>query len=185
MVKKLKKFVIDCETGGICPKTCGLLSFTFKELNKKNVKTFYVKPNNKLDYTEEAFGVNKLSLKLVRKIGVSETQAIKEIISICDGNKIEIIGQNVSFDYNFLKELFSRHKKDINEYISYHLRETNQLAMFLNDANIYKFKWFGLSSIYETLFGKKFKDAHTSLGDVIATEKVYNKLMKILKGAMK
>lgn len=170
---EMKVFVIDVETGGVNPETDGLCSITMKEYRKNNVLNFFIKPTKDMVYHQEAFNVNGLSNKFLRKNGITEKQAIKLILDFIKGDKFQILGHNTNFDYRFLKALFDRHGYEINDYVSYRLRDTQAIGMFLNDCGLESYESFSLGNMYEVSFGNSIRNAHSSLGDVKATERLY------------
>lgn len=177
------QFVVDTETGGLDPKTDALCSVTLKQLNKKKILDLYIRPT-RLKYNKKAMEVNGLTKEFLRKEGVGELAVILQIIELASsvGKRIELIGQNTQFDYHFLMELFNRHGYDMNDYISHHLRDTKVLAMALKDADcIQAERGTSLGNLYREAFGRKFANAHSSLADVKATEKLWNHYLDMLR----
>jgi DNA polymerase III epsilon subunit-like protein len=168
-----KIYVCDLETGGIFPETDGICSITLKEFGKDNVLNFFIKPKNGLRYLKEAFEVNGLNKDFLKRNGITEKEALKMIINFTKGEKFMILGHNTNFDYLFLKALFERHGYNINDFISYRLRDTQVIGLFMSDCGLESYESFSLGNMHEITFGNKIRHAHSSLGDVLATELLY------------
>jgi DNA polymerase III alpha subunit (gram-positive type) len=177
--------IIDTETGGLVAEECGLCSVTLKVLNGEAIKTIYIKPEKDLRYEQSAFNVNKLSIEKLEKIGIAPEKAIQEIaafISYHFNSKPYMLGHNTTFDLGFLTAFFKRNGNvDFKRMVNYHLMDTMYYAQVLHFSGIKPFDNFKLKTIHFTLFQKEIEDAHTSEGDVLATERVYNRLFKILQ----
>lgn len=172
-----KKYVCDVETGGLDKIECALMSVTLKEYGKNRILDIFIKPT-KLRYEAKALEINGLTKKFLREHGVTEKQAIKLIKEFTNGEVFEIIGQNVSFDYEFLRQLFFRHNENPDLIMSWRLRDTMVIGKFLSDCGLKNYSSFSLGTMYEEEFGRKIKKQHTSLADVKATERLYKKFVE-------
>lgn len=176
----------DCETGGLQPFRCGLCSITLKVIGEEHMKTIYIKPQPNLKYDEYAFKVNNLSKEILEDKGVSEKEAIEQIkdfIKTYGGFKPRLMAHNIVFDAQFTNALFARNNEEklFTDLGHYHPIDTMILMRALKDAGIIDIQKLNLSSCYYYFFGKQFQDAHTSDGDVLATEQVYLKIIETMK----
>ena len=78
-----------------------------------------------------------------------------------------IIGHNINFDIRMLKNEFIRNKKDFVLIESKLIEDT----MSLSGGKI------KLGVLYEKLFNEKMENAHNAYYDVLATYKVYKRLI--------
>lgn len=171
--KDMNVYVVDLETGGINPETDGICSITLKEYRKNNVLNFFMKPKIGLKYSREAFAVHGLSNKFLKENGITEKEALKQIINFTKGQRFMLIGHNTNFDYRFLKALFERHKYNPDDFISYRLRDTQVIGLFMNDCGLEEYDSCSLGNMHEVTFGSKIRNQHSSMADVTATERLY------------
>ena len=184
-----KMLVFDTETGGLNHKTDALCSVTMKVTGEdKNIKTWFIKPQDKLNYTVKAMEVNGLTKDLLEEKGISENDCIGEIVSFIGKNwenKPVILGQNVGFDIDFINQLFSRNSMhSFTSMIHHRKRDTQQISIFLGDCGI-DMPSIKLSDAYKFFVGEELVDAHTSEADVIATENLYLAQIKFVSDKLK
>ena len=175
----MKEVVVDVETGGLNPVSNALCSVTMKYLNEDKILNIFIKPSS-LGYNDAAMKINGLTLDFLEEKGVSEVEAVQQIVDFFDSERVEIIGHNVSFDFNFLSELFRRVGENISDYISHHKFDTVSLAMILRKRGIKDFKSLSLGNIYKDLFDEDILNQHSSLADVLATERIFNSMNDLL-----
>lgn len=173
---------IDVETGGFDANKNIICSVCMKKFNSNETFEVYIKPNKKLTYVDTAFKVNRLSIEFLEENGVYEKEAIEKILSFISDKKYFVLGYNVRFDINFLNALFLRngHDRFLN-YIDYHTRDCMVTALFLNDCGIIDLDKFSLIKVYESIFKEHFNNAHSSRGDVLATERLYKYFIELMK----
>ena len=172
----------DTETGGLNPYTDGLCSVTLQNINKEETKTIFIKPNPELNYNPVALQVNGLTLQELEEKGVSEPEAIKQIIEYIKKEygtfKPSLLAHNIVFDIQFMNALFYRNKMPLfQEFFWGNPKDTMIIASFLKDVADTNFDKLNLQSVHKALCGEFFKDAHTSEADVKATTKVYKILL--------
>lgn len=175
--------VLDTETGGLHSRTHGLCSVTLKVYGKDIIKTFFIKPNTSLLYDEKAFAVNGLSEAILTEKGIDEERAVKEIIYFLKTHfpkRPIMLGQNLHFDINFLNELFHRQGIDFGRFVDFHYLDTMILSGCLMMAGKFPKMSVSLGVVHEHLFNESIKNQHTSEADVLATERVFQKLITLL-----
>jgi len=180
-----KIICIDTETGGLIPYKSALCSVTMKVVGEDLIKTIFIKPTKNREYHPDALRVNNLTLEELEEKGVSEKEAanqIEEFIRYNGGFKPIFLAHNIVFDAQFMNVLFYRTKKKMfTELMHYHPLDTMIMMKGLKDSGIIDIKSVSLSNCYKHFFGEQFQDAHTSEGDVLATEKVYFEIMKVME----
>lgn len=172
----------DTETGGLNPYKDGLCSVTLQNINKEETKTIFIKPNPELNYSEDALRVNGLTLTELEEKGVSEPEAIKQIIMFLkqEFNWIKpcLLAHNIIFDIQFMNALFYRNKMPLfQEFFWGDPKDTMILVSYLKQTSNTNFDKLNLQSVHKALFGEFFQDAHTSEADVKATTKIYKYLI--------
>jgi DNA polymerase III alpha subunit (gram-positive type) len=172
--------IIDVETGGLNYETDGLCTICLKKFsNDSKHLLIKLKPNKMLEFKKEAMDINRLNLEILEKEGLEEIDAIKEIITFLRNNfnyKPIVMGQNVQFDINFLKQLFKRNNLKYDDYFSYLYMDTKVIMLYLQDKGLLRENIsLSLSSIYKLLFGEDelYRCAHEADADVLMTEKLY------------
>ena len=178
----------DTETGGLNHMTDALMSVTMKVTgDPTNIKTWYIKPQNKLNYNPAALEVNGLTMEYLEKNGISENECIGEIVSFITKNfesKPVVLGQNVGFDIDFLNQLFIRNNMhSFTSMIHHRKRDTQQVSNFLIDCGV-ELESTKLGDAYKFFVGEELVNAHTSEADVIATEKLYNAQISYVKNKL-
>ena len=105
----LRHCYLDTETAGLVAKTDGLCSIGIVD---PEGNTFYtlIQPVDGLNYKEEAFKVNGLSLEKLQKEGIPEETAIHAAMGFLDHNcrSSYITGANIKFDLGFLEAAAER-----------------------------------------------------------------------------
>ena len=179
----VKTICWDTETGGFNPFKCGLCSITLKVIGENKIKTIYIKPNPRLDYHPAAMKVNGLTKLFLEENGVSELEAIAQIIAFVKsvGYRPVPLAHNIVFDAQFTNALFARNSKgSFMDLMHYHPMDTMILMKALKSAKLIDIGGVSLKACYKHFFGEDFQNAHTSEGDVLATEQVYLKILELL-----
>ena len=175
---------MDTETGGLHSDTDALMSITMKVYGKDEIKTIYIKPQKKLNYTYKALEVNGITMDFLDENGISEIDAIGEIVKFVDKHyekKPSLLGQNINFDIGFLDALFERNKMHSFSGLTYHQkRDTQAVSRFFQDAG-FDIEKVNLTDAYKFFTGLELKDAHSSEADVLATEALYKAQIDLLQ----
>lgn len=170
--------VFDTETGSLDSKTGGLCSVTMKVTNMPDeIKTWFIKPQPKLEYTPKSLEKNGLTLEYLEEYGISEKECIGEIVSFISKNfpfeKPISLGQSIDFDIRFLNELFIRNNMhSFDSMLHWKRVDVRDRTDFLRDCGC-ELEDSKLTSAYKFFTGKELEDAHTSHADVVATEELY------------
>ena len=182
-----KVLIIDIETGGLNPYKDAICSISYKVLGEETIITHFIKPYEKT-YNKTALAVNGISIYDLEKKGVSLNEALDHLLNyLCDvseGNKlnVKLMGHNLHFDLKFMEYAYNEYmENDLFDYCHYHYKDTMQLADNLRDLGLLKIDKIKLETLYRFFFGEDglLANAHESESDVLMTEKVYNKLIKL------
>lgn len=171
---------VDVETGGLNPEKNGVCSVTIKKYDSSEVLNLFIKPNQGLRYDEKALEVNGLTMQYLEEHGIPEETAVKTITFFIKANfttKPLILGHNTNFDLRFIERLFERNNLKLYDYIDYHYLDSMILAGSLMVAGVIDRDSVSLGSIHWSLFGEPIANQHSSLADVMATERVFKKLI--------
>ena len=183
MEEKKDIVCVDTETGGFSATKNGLCSITMKVVGKDIIETIFIKPNKYLYYSPQAMEINGLTLEFLEKNGVSEKDAVVKIINFFYDNFNNIpaiLGHNIAFDIRFLIAAFERHSQ-LFEPIYLGTKDTMGAMRRLKTQAPIEIENVKLNTCYNYFFGTDIVNAHTSEGDVIATEKIYHKIEEILE----
>lgn len=176
--------VVDVETGGLDPEKNGICSVTLKKYDDEPELTIFFKPNRKLKYEDKALEINNISMEELEDKGVNEKTAVVTIQCFITENFDEKpipLGQNTKFDLDFLKELFKRNDEDLKEIIDYKKLDTIVVAGALIMAGKIDCESVRLGDLHEKLFGEPIREQHTSRADVIATERIFKRMIELIK----
>ena len=183
--------VIDTETGGLDPKKNPVLQIAMRlyHENGKVDMTF----NKTIEWSGSdqpisvgAVAVNSYKFTDGYNPRVVAIELVQFLAAVADRKKhysIDtcLLGQNLQFDISFIDAFLSRQGfTDWVEPFRYRRIDTSSIALFLKQANLlpYDFR-FNLSAMYGHFFNSPIPDAHNALGDVEATWKVYQELLKL------
>lgn len=188
--KSLDFICIDLETTGTDPKQHSIIQIGAVYYEKGiPVKTF-----DKKMYTSGskisvgALKVNKTPLSVIKgetEGRVSEYDALVEFVDFClsIGKPLIILGHNVAFDVNFLKELFNTYGiQGFEDLFGYRVKDTAVIAQFLADAGVFTNFKSGLANLAETLGITVDKsNTHEALYDVHLTALCYVRMIERIK----
>ncbi len=184
---KQKIAYIDSETTGSDSLQNDILTLSIiieidgKIVDKLNVE---MQPFNYQSITDEALRINGMTIEQIKKFP-SPNEAHKKIVALFEKyinrfdktDKLIPAGYNVSFDVDFLFKLFQKCGDPYcGSYIDYHKLDVASLVLFfkirgyLPDLEGYK-----LVDVCKALNIEL--DAHKAEDDILATRKVYYKLM--------
>ena len=178
---------IDTETGGLHPGQHSLLSIgmlVWEEMEIIDSQELMIN-DGRLIVTEEALSINKIDIEKHKLSALSPAQAIAEILSFINkhfppNKKITIAGHNVHFDVNFLNLFFSENNEDFNKFFSHRIIDTSSILYYLYLAGHIDQRAISSDQAFD-LFNIHVEGRHTALGDVIATSKLFTKLLATKK----
>ncbi len=182
-----KLLFIDIETGGLNPSEHSLLSLAAVVWdNKEIIDSIELFINDgKLITTDEALAINKIDIEEHKKSSISPTLAIDKLLFFIakyftPEKKITIAGHNVHFDIGFLKNLFFIKEKDFSSIFSHRIIDTSSILYYLYLSGYLKQKTISSDAAFK-LFNINVDGRHTALGDAMATLKLFNILLDLIK----
>ena len=188
--------VIDTETTGLHPARHGLIEIAAAALDGQLIllDTFQadVCPPEGVECDPEALQINGFTMERIR-VGISYRMACEQFLNFLNKHfsaEPIVIGQFYPFDYAFLEQLFSTcgYRDGLAVAIKGNdIIDTKALANSINVRALLKgnpapFPVTSLSKPggLKELFGITAYQAHSALGDVLATREVLLKLLEML-----
>jgi DNA polymerase III alpha subunit (gram-positive type) len=185
---------LDCETGGLDPKTSDLLTLyisviddNFQILEELDLK---LKPDNdRLPVTEAgAMKVNGIDLQkhLADPSTLTYSEAKEKISTMLKKHRLPgrysnliPLGHNIPFDLNFISHHIMR-KDEWEKFCHYRNIDTNPIIWLLKDSGWFPRDLGNLGSVVDFLNLPK-RNAHSAKDDTLMTVDVYKKLLEIMK----
>lgn len=171
------KVFVDTETSGLDPRHHSILSVC---LGNKEIgyTTFHIRPDPDKIIDPKAMEINNIDLD-----GVWEDQSIAFLDFLqkltAEHGQLEPIGHNYMFDIGFIQQVLGR--RGYESFFSRRYLDTMIIARFLDEAHERKDGKYSLNDLCQRV-GYVNEYAHTSEGDVRATEVVYDFLFDLVKG---
>ena len=157
--------VLDLEMTGLSAKTDHIIEIgAVKIKNNEIVETMECLVNPRCKIPSRVSELTGITDEMVQK-GEDKDEAIAALLAFIDGHIL--VGQNINFDYSFLKQWAVNHKKPLEAYAC----DTLKLARVLLPAEQSK----KLESLC-LYFGIERKREHRALDDAIETWQVFEKL---------
>lgn len=189
-----KLLVIDTETGGLDPSRYSILSLGAVVWEGgalgETFEVFVAEPDPAVE--PEAMGVNGIDLAWLKEHGAAPREAVGLFQLFVErnfggegrGGKIQLAGHNVSFDVGFLKRLYRLAGSGYDEVFSHRLLDTASVINFLIVAGRLPPGRTGLGPALKH-FGIEVEAGrrHTALGDALATARLLNKTVELVRGA--
>lgn len=183
----MKVLFLDTETGGIDPQKHSLLSvgMIVWEDGVLGAREL-ININDGLNIcTKEALSINKINIDEHIKNAVSPKDAVNEIINFIEehfgkGERVTLIGHNITFDIGFLKQLFKNNNCEYGKYFSHRSVDNHTIMFYLQICGIIKDKIISSRDALK-YFNIKPVDRHNDLGDAIDTATVFNKLVEVVR----
>ena len=187
-------FCMDSETGGLDPKQADILTLyiavttdDFKVVDELDLK---MKPNDRLPICNpEALAINKIDLQkhLEDPNTVTYAEAKTKIVTLAKKylkkrgkySNLIVLGQNVSFDLNFIWEYLIP-KNEWENFFSYNVEDTKTASLFLKRCGWLPKEIGTLKSLVE-FFNIPKREAHEAKGDVHMTLDVYSEMINLMK----
>lgn len=183
--------ILDCETGGLDPKTSDLLSIGMVFVKDGEIiaeREWFLRKDSPYRVTPGAMAVNRFNWNDIKDTGMDmysiiwEFQKLMVEIFDCEGRiKPTMIGHNIDFDLGFIFEQFME-KADWEKLVSYRKVDTAGIGRFLIDCDIIPGNKSDLSSLAKELEIETDEDGarHSALFDAQLTWKVYKAMRKKL-----
>ncbi len=185
-MKPDKILFIDTETGGIDPANNSLLALALVVWEESKIKgsTEILINDGVLNVTEKALEINGIDLTEHKKKAVTPNLAIEKFDSFLkehfrDDEKITLGGHNITFDVNFLNIFLTRNSYSFQKRFSHRFVDTATILFYLYLTGKIKKRITSSQDAFD-YFGIVVEGRHTALGDVIATAKLFNRLISIL-----
>jgi DNA polymerase-3 subunit epsilon len=191
MVKPRSKILwIDIESTGLDPVKNDIWQLAYIiEIDRKieHEDTYRIRPYNIENYSLDALKAARITPEDLEALDYNIADVVfdlKEIwgkyIDKYDKNdKFVMAGYNVSFDHDFLYEMFHKagDRYGLGSWVFWPTRDVKTYVADVAIVNGIRFPNFKLATVCER-FGIKF-DAHDALEDIRATKKLYEKLVEI------
>lgn len=182
----MKLLFLDTETGGLNPNVNSLLQVGLVAYDDGKIidtKEFSIK--------EDCYNVTAFSLKFnclnlyedIYRYGLSKDEAVQEIIHFTHKNFEEIpilVGHNPSIDKYMVRELFNKCSLDMDKYISHRMIDTMSLIWGLNIVGKLPIETCSSNGAFK-YFNINVEKRHHALDDCVATVKLYEELIKLIK----
>lgn len=181
---------LDLETTGLNPKTCGIIECAgLFELNGEVVHEFNLLINpytfpipGGVEVQEKALAVNNRTIPEIQTF-INQEEAFKYLLQCIDHfidnfncNNPFIIGYNINFDVEFIKEWFLLNNTKYAAYFNYKSIDIYQLVLSMCYLNIFDFGDNNLKDMCLKL-DIDLTNAHTALADIKASRLLYKKLI--------
>lgn len=179
---------IDTETGGTDPHKHSLLSIGVVVWDKMDgiiaQKEFFVK-NTRYYVTKEAQRINKFDRKSHNAVAQEPKEVINGLISFLsnyfpENTGFPIVGHNIQFDINFLKEFFKKNGRSFNNYFAHRSIDTYSIFKVMSMTGLID-KNLNSSADAFAYFNIKVQQRHSALYDCIATVELFEKLLFLLE----
>jgi DNA polymerase-3 subunit epsilon len=179
---------IDTETGGIEPEKHSLLSIGLVAWSMQDgiigCLEVFIKSKEYI-FTKEAQRLNKFDKEEHEKKAVDTKDALKLIEAFiskyCSECKnVQIAGHNTQFDVAFLKVFFKQNGRSFNQIFSHRIIDTYSILKFLVDAGVIEDSVAGSGKAF-MYFNIKVQQRHSALSDAVATSKLYEELLLLVK----
>lgn len=167
---------IDCETTGLSAIKNDLITVTLgSKLHGYN--TFFMKPEGEIE--ERALEVNGFTRSEIEAFP-NKNIAREDFLAVLEecNTKITPIGHNYQFDMQFLIKFLG--EENYNKFFDRRYLDTMIIAKFYDELFNVGIESFSLIGLCEK-FDLVHLNAHSSYGDVMATERLYYKLKELFK----
>lgn len=181
----MRLVVVDTETGGLDPSrhpilTLGAVAWQDGEIGESVEWKFYAPPQF---CDPQALRVNGIDIEQHNQEAIRPDEAAQALLRFgrrySDGTRIRLAGHNiVGFDAGFLRALYG--PSDFWRYFHHRSIDTMTMLPFLWLAG--QGRDIGKLSDACDAFGIELTDAHTALGDALATARLLTVLVERMRG---
>jgi len=196
-MSKLDLYIMDTETTGLDPVINDVIEVSILRMVDGEHKTWYVRPTNFENISEEALEVNKVKIEELARdpktitesekaLGVRAYLPIKEVLPeienwiVSAGSSMSdriLVGHNIIFDLNMIREMWIKGDAiDSFPFVKHgNIIDTKCLAIF---SDYLKNNDVGLYSLGACIkkFGLKKRGFHQGAEDVLATRDLFLKM---------
>ena len=182
---------IDTETGGLDPLKHSLLSIGVVVWDKKSGELFsdeyYIYSDNYV-VTKSATRINHFNLTEHNLHAVAPTIVVQKLFKIRDkyfdkDGLLPLAGHNVTFDIQFIKQLFFQCGRSYEKLFSHRAVDTYTVIKFLTDCQLIPNSISSSASAFK-YFNITVEGRHTALGDARATMQLYSKALLLIENRM-
>lgn len=184
----MNRLIIDTETTGLSPTrnqvlTIGLLATNINHQRIKILDCDHIFIKHKIyDTSPRAMSINKIDLNSLNKNGVTPIQACKKVNDFLNSNnfnKTPIVGHNIAFDKNFLRNLFAKQNQNLP--FHHESEDTMWIWKSLQQQNLVPSHLRRNLQTVASHFNIDYTKAHDALADCKITAQVYHKMLKLKK----
>ena len=192
---KYQLIAVDCESTGLSYVENDIIELSLLRLNDDVQKTWCIKPMNFATISADALRVNGHKLEDIKhetKYGKETYQDPHKVIAEienwlmeanCSREEVFLVGQNVSFDYNMMLQLWKKCGAEDSFPFGRRILDTMQFEVLMDLAKGTKSESYSLSSIIKK-YGIKNDKAHTAAADTRAAKEVFVKQLELLKSLL-
>jgi DNA polymerase III epsilon subunit-like protein len=189
-----KLLVIDTETGGTDPSAHSLLSVAAVvwAAGEIGARIELLVAEEELTVTPRAMEINRIDLVSHRAMGLRPAEAVAALEAFVReafhdefalGEKVVLVGHNISFDVGFLKRLYRQAETDFESTFSHRTLDTASILRFLSLAGLRMAAGAGLTEALAEMGIHVKEDArHSALGDADATALLLTRLIALARG---
>lgn len=182
-----KYMVFDCETGGIDPNKCSILTLYAQVLdsnfNKLDEIELFIKPNDDIyQVTAEALAINKIDLKKHNEIAVTDSHAAMLFLEFIKAHsntgkeKLIPVGHNVKYDIDMVTAKLIK-KLTFEMFVSYRHIDTGVIGRYLQLVGKLPQTLGGSLSSFAKHFELNTDKAHDAKGDVDMTVEILKRFL--------
>lgn len=186
--KHMYKIFLDTETTGLpgkgkkwetdfneFPHIVSIAWIVADEDGKEIDREYHIIKPDGWDIPEESVKIHGISSHNADSEGTDLKMVLKTLLH--DTRKCElIVGHNLYFDLSIIKANMMRLKFNKERFCEVFHKDRRYCTMAKGMSILKLKKWPRLKEIYQELFNEEIKDAHSAIGDVVSTMKVYNRL---------
>ncbi len=179
---------LDTETGGIDPRKHSLLSIGIVIWDSAEgiiySDEYYVRSESYV-VTAEAARINHFDKAEQERKAIRPEQIVEQFLQIkklyfSDYTAIPLAGHNISFDVQFLKQMFLSCNRSYDKLFHHRSVDTYTIIKFLSDCQLIPSSVNSSASAFSH-FKISVTGRHTALGDALATMQLYTKLIELVQ----
>ena len=184
--------VIDCETGGLDPKTNPVLQIAMRLYREDGTTDMTFNKTIEWSGADQPINVGAIKVNSYKFTDGYNPRAVaielvQFLAAVANRGFTTLLGQNLQFDIDFIEAFLNRQGfTDWKEPFRYRRLDTSAIALFLVEANLLPYDMrFNLKAMYGYFFKCDIPEAHNALGDVEATWKVFQALLNLIRTSTK